>query len=182
MKLGFIGFYWVLIDWNCVLLGFDRFWWNETGIYWVLLGFTGFYWVLLGFTGFYWVLLGLTGFYWVLLGFAMVALERQGRNLHRRTRNRLIGGVWPNWSLPSRESKKKQKTKQKKTKTKCRNRTQFLHPIVLWFLSNRSNDSNVQRWCQPQKETKKNSVKLGTRVETNDQPSLSGKPATVTDR
>ena len=179
MKLGFIGFYWVLIDWNCVLLGFDRFWWNETGIYWVLLGFTGFYWVLLGFTRFYWVLLGFTGFYWVLPWLRWsVKVETFI----------VVRGIA--WSAACDrtdlfrvgKAKKNKKQNKRKTKTKCRNRTQFLHPIVLWFLSNRSNDSNVQRWCQPQKETKKNSVKLGTRVETNDQPSLSGKPATVTDR
>jgi len=44
------------------------FYWVLLGFYLVLLGFTGFYLVLLAFNGFYWVLLSFTGFYWVLLG------------------------------------------------------------------------------------------------------------------
>ena len=40
------GFYWIILGYTRVLLGF-------TGVNWVWLGFTGFYWFFMGFTRFY---------------------------------------------------------------------------------------------------------------------------------
>ncbi len=57
------GFFWLLLGFVEILLGFTRFYLIILGCIGVLLGFAGFCWVLLGFTRFYWVLLGYTGFY-----------------------------------------------------------------------------------------------------------------------